>query len=238
MFLQLLIIQVVTLLVLFLVLRQLFHKQLNAALKRLKRLHEQNLAREEELKKEAEAARLEREEKFRRMNEESERVIQDARVRGERIVAEMKVAAREKSGQDSARVQEEQERRDRELAARHREAAVDMALAMVPAVFTGRGMAAVHEALLDELFDEIRRMPRDAFEGLASGAEVLAARPLGEARRRELGVILEEKAGVAVAFQAAEDPAMLSGFILRTPVLTIDGSLKSRLEKAAAHLKK
>ena len=238
MFLQLLIIQVVTLVVLFLVLRQLFHKQLNAALKRLKKLHEQNLVREEELKKEAEAARLERDEKFRKMNEEAEHVIEEARVRGERIVAEIKASARERSVQDLARATEDLERRDRELLLRHREAAVDMALAMVPAVFSGRGAAAVHEALLDELFDEIRRMSRDVFSSSTPEATVLSAQPLGDGRLRELGSILADKMGVAVAIQTKEDPGMVSGLIVRTPVLTIDGSLKNRLEKAAGYLKK
>ncbi|MDP3837201.1 MAG: ATP synthase F1 subunit delta [bacterium] len=63
-------------------------------------------------------------------------------------------------------------------------------------------------------------------------AELISARPLQEAAKKQLVAYLQKRAGVdTVNLQESLNPDLLGGFILRYNGLVIDGSLKNNLLK-------
>lgn len=238
MFLQLLIIQIVALFLLFLFLRQLFQKQLDGALGRLKVLHERNLARETELGEMAVKARLEQEDAFRRANEEAERIIQEAREQAARLISEMTASMKEKFAQEAARKSEEFAKKERQLMTAHRIMAADFGLQMTRMVFSSRAMRALHEEMIDELFSEIVVMPADSLVSVMTEISVVTAYPLEDFRVSDLTAVLEGKMGRPPILKFEQDSALICGMVVRASTLLMDGSLRGRLEKAAELMKK
>lgn len=80
------------------------------------------------------------------------------------------------------------------------------------------------------------------FEGLKADVErvvdvsITSAAPMGEGEQAQLVAALEKRFDRKVRLEAAVDPALIGGAVVRAGDLTIDGSVKARLTRLAHDL--
>lgn len=84
---------------------------------------------------------------------------------------------------------------------------------------------------ISRLFDQLK----DEVEGVVD-VQVATAAPIAAAEQQKLTQALEKRFGRKVRVHATVDPALIGGAIVRAGDLTIDGSVKSRLERLAYEL--
>lgn len=239
MIIHLLIFQVVTFVVLLLVLRQLFYKQLSETLAGLQALHKLNLVRETELKEKIEAAQAEREELFAKARAQNDKMIQEAVAAAEKIMADVEQNARERAARIVERSQADLERKTRDFLNDQHHHLVEMSVRLVKLVFSARGQEVLQDHLLDELIVEIGNQDASMFQGAVKDkALVVSAHPISDERKVRLERLLSEKAGGQLEILFKEDPEVVAGLMVKIGALTMDGSLRNKLAKAELHLKK
>lgn len=237
MIIHLLVIQIITFVVLLLVLRQLFYKQLGAALARLRALHESNLARESELNKHLEEARSEREETLKKARDEADKIIKDAILESEKRAADMSADTRERMARIQEKAKADLERKTKDLLAEHRHQAVELAVRMIKLAFSPKGQRALQDQLLDEIIAEVGMLDPKVFSIPSNMVDVVVAYPVSDPRQKELERVLTQKTGMRLMVSFREDPAIIAGLVINIGSLTLDGSLRNKLEKAAVFLK-
>ncbi|MGE5279533.1 MAG: F0F1 ATP synthase subunit delta [Deltaproteobacteria bacterium] len=231
--LQLVFIQIVTFTIILLVLRFVSGSQLQAALKRLQDLHQENLEKEEILNKEIERARALSQGEITRSKEEAKRIMDNARKNAQRLDDDARAQAQIQMKKLLADAEEHARTLRAEAAAGAEVKAIDMARDLVAETFTARGAAAVHRELVAEFLDELEKVEGQRLRVPAeAGAQVSTARLLDEDQRRRLEAILEEKRGEKIPLRETEDPALVTGLVLNLGGLVVDGSLRNRLRKA------
>jgi F-type H+-transporting ATPase subunit delta len=82
-----------------------------------------------------------------------------------------------------------------------------------------------------ELFDRLK----DDAEGVVD-VQVISAAPMADGEQQQLVAALAKRFGRQVRVHASVDASLIGGAIVRAGDLTIDGSLKSRLERLAYEL--
>lgn len=98
-----------------------------------------------------------------------------------------------------------------------------------------------------KLLAENKRLPflpeiAQLFDQLKSEAErvvdvaITSAAPMGEGEQQQLVAALEKRFGRKVHMQTDVDPSLIGGAVVRAGDLTIDGSVKARLERLAHDL--
>ena len=234
---QLLIIQAVTFVGLIIVLRVLFYRQLSAALTRLRKLHEENLAREEELKKELENARKEKEAELAKAKLEAEQIIKDTRTKAEKLNEDSRTLAKQEAQKIIEQGKSDLKKLEAELASKYQEEAVDFSVSMLKFTFSQQGKEALQHELLSELIKEIEGLPEDKFSVKSKLAKVLVPSALNAGEKDKLIHALSEKIGLAVDLEESVDPEIIAGLIIQVGALTIDGSLRNKFKKVIPYLK-
>ncbi len=234
---QLVIIQVVTFVGLIIVLRILFYGQVNSALARLKKLYQENLLKEEELKRSLDDVKLEKEKELAAAKEEAKEIVKEARSRAERTALETESRAKAEALRQLELAKGEIEKSRDDVLARSHEKAIELSVEMLKMTFTGRGREALQHQLISELIDEIDGINKARFTIKAGDVKISSAEPLHAEERGKLSKILKDKIGTAVHIEESVDKGMIAGFIIRIGALTVDGSLKNRLRKTIPYLK-
>lgn len=237
MVIQLVIIQVVTFVGLILVLRLLFYRHLDSALTRLKRLHEENLAREEQLKKESENIRQERDLELINAKKEAERIIKEAKDKSAKIGINIEEQAKEQAQRTLERAKVEIKKFENESIDKSQEEAIELSIEILKFTFTRQGKEIFQHQLISELIDEIEKLEPDKFTVKTNQVKLLSAYSLTKEESRKLTRILSDKLGVPVELEEIVDPEIIVGLIIQIGALTIDGSLRNKLKKVIPYLK-
>jgi F0F1-type ATP synthase membrane subunit b/b' len=237
MVIHLLIIQIVTFVILLLVLRQLFYKQLQTSLARLQVLHEQNVARESELKKKAAEIELERKEVLKKAQRESEKIIFDATISAAKVTSDMEEQSEGKAASMLREGRTDLERKEKEMLSRNSLQTIDQAVKIVSAAFSPGEKDVLHEYFLNELIAEINALDKATFVVSTRNIKVTTAYPVDDVKRQMLVRIISEKMQTDIVISFELDPEVIAGLIVHIGDLTIDGSLRNKLNKTAAYLK-
>ncbi len=238
MILHLLIIQIVTFIILLLVLRQIFYKQLREALGRLQALHKLNLARENELKAKMLAADQEREQNLAVARQEADKIISEAVLSAAKLTSDMESGAEQKIAAALAAGQLALERKEKELLSQRRRDILDLAIKVVTAAFSVKGMGAVHVQLVNEAVDELSGLNDAMFKACTSDISVSCALPLDPLQQERVAGILDQKTSGSVNLKFVIVPEVVAGIIINAGTLTIDGTLRNKLEQVFEHLQK
>jgi F0F1-type ATP synthase membrane subunit b/b' len=236
--LQIIIIQVVTFVCLIIVLRLIFYRQLNSALVRLKGLHEENIKKEEQLKKELDVIKKQREAELAMARDEATRLLKDAREKVERLNSESQHQAQLQIRQMLEQSKQKLQAMENELNAQFEHTVMQMAEKLFSLVFSGRSRQGLQRVLTLELIDEISNLSQEMFPRNVGVVQVRCGCPLSEDERGLLKGVLSEKTGGNVEISELPDETMIAGLIMQLGPLTLDGSLKNRLDKAILYAKK
>nr|PZN66180.1 MAG: F0F1 ATP synthase subunit delta [Pseudomonadota bacterium] len=82
-----------------------------------------------------------------------------------------------------------------------------------------------------QIFDQLRAEAERVVD-----VSITSAAPMGEAEQQKLVAALERRFDRKVRVKADVDPSLIGGAVVRAGDLTIDGSVKARLEKLARQL--
>jgi F0F1-type ATP synthase delta subunit len=234
MILKLIAIQLITFIGVAVVLRFLFSKNLQTALGRLNALHEENLVKENELESELKVAKEERDAQVQRGAQEAQVLIDEAK----KEILIMKLQAEEQARQQAAKLVAQSKEEAESVRGKARDAMAQESLAyaidIIAKVFTERNARDMHGYFIEEVLEEISRLPPEKFLS-AQVINVVTCRPLSEDQRRRLRVILESKTGQSPVIQEAIDKSAVSGLSVEMGGMVIDGTLRNRLNKVVSH---
>jgi F-type H+-transporting ATPase subunit b len=238
MLIQLIIIQVLTFCILIFVLRVLFYRQLRASLARLKTLHEENLAQEEELKKNTELLQKKKEEELAKAKQEAERIINDSRERAGKLASSMETQAKEQADKIVNRAAQQAEQSERDFASRSLEEAIQISLKIFKIVFGEDDMALLQHQLVAVFIDELEKLPDEKFTIREGPLKVSCPLALSPEEKNKLTRILSEKLkNGQVDIAETINPDIISGIIIQIGSFVIDGSLRNKLSKAIEYIK-
>jgi F0F1-type ATP synthase membrane subunit b/b' len=237
MFIPLLIIQVITFLLLVLVLRTLFYRNLKSALDRLNTLHEENLVKEEQLKKELERGRLERVAEVGKGKAEAKAIIEDAKKQINNIKSKLEKEARQQADEIIQRAEQESAKLKQNILAGVEKEALELSAEMVKSTFTSKGKENLQQHLIDEVIHEVSALSKERFNVNTNKVKVSSAFSLTAAEKDNIKKILSEKMNSSVVLEEDINPELITGLILEIGALVIDGSLKNRLSRAYTYLK-
>lgn len=234
---ELIIIQVITFAALIIVLRILFHGQLDAALKRLKHLYEENLVKEEELKKRIQEVEAEREKELAKTRTLAAAIIKDAKEKAEKAGEDVVMKAKDESARVLGYAESESKKMKDDMLSLAHEKAIELSIEMMKATFTEQGREAFQHELLSELIDEIKKIPKDKFMVKAKKVAIVSSQALKADERTKLTQILKDKMGGGIDIDDSVDKDIIAGLIIKIGSLTIDGSIKNKLRKIIPHLR-
>ncbi len=234
---QLIIIQVVTFISRIIFLLILCHFQLDSSLKRLKRLYEENLTKEEELKKRIEEIGDGREKELMKTRELAATIIKDAKGKAEKAEQDGVIKAKEEAKRMLNHAEGESEKMKDNVMGHAHEKAIELSVEMLKATFTGQGKEALQHELLSELIDEISKIAKDKFTVKTKRVTILSAQALKTDEKTKLAQILKEKMGGAVDIDESVDKDIIAGLIIKIGSLTIDGSIRNKLRKVIPYLR-
>lgn len=237
MLIQLIIIQAVTFAGLIFVLRMLFYRNLNSALARLRRLHEENLARENELKAELEKLNQDKERELALAKEEAGRIVKDAKQNAEKLSLDINEQAKEQAKKTFEQSKSRIVGLENELADRYKEMAVDLSVEMLEAAFTAQGRQGLQQELLKELIEEIKGVDKGRFTVKTRHVKMTSACALDAASLGRLKEIISDKIGTAAEIEEAVDPKIIAGVIIEIGAFIIDASLRNKLRKVIPYIK-
>jgi F-type H+-transporting ATPase subunit b len=240
MFIQLFIIQVVTFAAFMILMRFLFSRNLSAALNRLNLLHEENLVKETQLTEELKRAKEEKEAEIAKGKSEASVIIEEARSEAVKLRRKMEDEANLQVDKIIAQSKEEIERLKGLMKAEMRNKSFELAGALLVRVFTEHSQDALQEQFINEIIEEISKVPREKFGvSISSGGtvKIISSRVLQDVQRENLKAILENKLGSAAVLEERVDQTLIFGLILEIGGLVIDGTLRNKLRRAVASIK-
>ncbi|MFH1354992.1 MAG: F0F1 ATP synthase subunit delta [Candidatus Omnitrophota bacterium] len=231
MLIKLIIIQILTFAGLIFLLRYIFSKHLNVAVKRLDALHEENLVKEAQLKEELKRAQEERKAEVERGKEEAAALLESAKKEAMKFRSKMeqdaKAGAERIIAQGELDVKELREKLVKEMEKK----SLDLAINMIKTVFTAKNKEDLQSQFIGDIIEEIGRLPKEKFTVTADKAKIISCFPLQTDQRNGLKKVLQEKLGHIITMDEKVDEELISGLIIEMGGLVIDGTLRNRFYK-------
>lgn len=182
-------------------------------------------ANEELVKRRAEADALVakmKEDATNKAKEEREKIIAKARQDAEEIISKA-----HKTKDEIRKVLE----KEAELKA------LDFSLVMLEAVLGERALMSLNEALIDEFITNLESVDMGVVAAEIDTTDVVTTRPLSDPFQKRLQDIIQKKLERNVKFNFSQDPAIISGIVLRFGSLTLNGSLRYMLQEKGVVIK-
>ncbi len=231
MLIQLLIIQIITFVVLLLVLRSVFSRNLNTALTRLNSLHEENLVKEAQLTEELKLAQEEREAEIAKGKEAANALIEEGKQEGIKTRLIVEEEARKQSEKIVAAAKEEAKDLKEKLSREMQKQSLDLAVKMIEQTFTDLDKEDLQHQFITEIIDEVAKIPKEKFTVSTDKVKVISSYALQDKQRENLKKVLEEKLEVSISLEEAVDKDLISGLVVEIGGLVIDGTLRNKLAK-------
>jgi len=233
---QLIIILVITNVGLFLLLRFIFHRQLDVAIQRLQKLHQENLDREAQLKREYELAQEEHRKEVEKGKEEAAKIKEIAKEGMNRLKEEITVKAKEEaealiaSGKKEAEEYKELAKQDLD------KKAIKISLELVKSTFSSQAVESLHAQFIDEIIAVIDKLDDPRLKIHTDEVKISAAFPINEKQKAALLSTLNHKTGRQLHLEIKTDESIIAGLIINLGELILDASLQNRLRRALEHL--
>ena len=234
---QLILIQVITFAILVFLLRQFLYKQNSQALERLQQLYQENLKREEDLKKGQETADQQLKEKIAQHNEEIGKLKAAGEVDIQKMHEEVLAKAKEEAKKivDTAEAKREQIKAS--LVSEMEEKALVLAFDIIGHIFTAQVAQGIHHQLINEFIEEIEKSDGQRMQINVETAEIAAPYPLTQVQEENLKNILSSKMGRSVNLKGTIDQEIVAGMVVRLENLVLDGSLRNKLKGTLAYVR-
>lgn len=235
---QFVLIQLVSFAVIIIFLRWVLYRDITSTLSRLKQLNQENLKREEELKRELENARTECEEEIKRGQAEAGRIKDESRALAQATKEDAVQEARQEAKKIIVAAEEEKTRLNQKFISSVEAKIVELAFDLIKYVFTRELKEALHKELTDELIKQVQDLPPEKVIAEGTGrVKIVSTYPLGAEQKQLLGRILSEKFGRGINLETAVDKELAAGLIIEYGGRVIDASLKNKLDKALPYIK-
>jgi F0F1-type ATP synthase delta subunit len=234
---QLILIQAITALGIFIFLRLLFSHDLSAALKRLQELQRQNIEKEIALNKELELAKQNRQSEIERGKDEAKKLKDLARADIEKSKEQVLLKAKQEAGAFLTHAAQERELLKHQLSLQIEEVGVNLALGMIRDIFSQEARQELQRELVDELIIELRKIDKEKLKVETKKAEVTSSYPLLDNQKNGIREILRDVMGCSVELEEKTDASIISGLVINLGGLVLDGSLQNKLRKIIPYLK-
>jgi F0F1-type ATP synthase delta subunit len=235
---QLILIQAITALGIFIFLRLLFSRDLSAALKRLQELQRQNIEKEIALNKEFELAKQERQAEIEKGRDEAKKLKDLARQEAEKAKEQALLKAKQEAETLLAHAAQERELLKHQLSQQIEETSVNLALGMIRDIFSQEARQELQRELVDELITELRKIEKEKLKVETKKALVVSSYPLLDNQKNAVRTILQDTLGCPIELEEKTDTAIISGLIINLGGLILDGSLQNKLRKIIPSIKK
>ncbi|MFH1128195.1 MAG: F0F1 ATP synthase subunit delta [Candidatus Omnitrophota bacterium] len=237
MLIQLLVIQLTTFIILILVLRVLFYRHLNSALKRLRELQEEALAKEANIKDELDRLKLVKLAEVEKGKLEAKRIMENAKKQAEVLRVKLEEDAKQESQKIITLGKEMVEKSQKSLAANIEMRALNLAQEMIKYTFSEKGIEFLQHLLMDELITEIENLDKEKVSVKSGRAKVVSSAALSEEEKARLKKTLSSNLGYELVIEETIDPALVTGLVIQIGEFVIDGSLSNKLKKAIPYIK-
>lgn len=234
---QLILVQVSFIIVIIFILRMIFSRHLNAALRRLKNLHEEALIKEAQLKEELEKAKQEKLAEVEKGKQQAKRIVEEAKKEAEALGSTLEEHAKEGAQKILTRGKEELEKLKVNLMSEIELEAINLSTEMIRYTFSEEGKENLQRQLIDEIIQEISVIDKDRFTVDTDRVKVTTSFPLTEKEKQDLGKVLAGKKNSKLILEEQIDKELITGLVIEMGALVIDGSLKNKLRKVIPHLK-
>lgn len=234
---QLIVIQVITFALLVIILRQFLYKQNSQALARLQQLYQENLKREEDLKKAQEEAEKELKEKTAQNNKEIVSLRAASEMEARRMQEEIIGKVKEEAKRMVIEAEAKKEQMRANLVSEMEEKALGLASDILQHIFTAQVAQGIHHSLIDEFIGEIEKSDGQKLQLDVEAVEIAAPYPLTQLQEENLKKMLSSKMGRPVSIKGTIDQEIVAGMVVRMENLVLDGSLRNKLKGTLAYVR-
>lgn len=233
---------VVVAVIMVFILRMVLSGQSNTAIERLKRINQENLQRELELKKKLDEAETQYKQKMSDASAEIQKIR--GKMEGEVSLLKNKIVAAAEREKDAILADARQEAQDLQarLASSMNERIVRFSREMISRIFADSGendriISGLHQYFIDQAVLKIKSLETEMLvSALASVSEVKVSTRLAltsEQKRSLLEAFPSVQGGVKIA-ENSPDPKCLAGISIKIGNLVIDATLNNRLKDIMA----
>jgi F-type H+-transporting ATPase subunit b len=237
MLVQLVILQFITFVGIIFLLRFLFARQLKLALERLNILHEENLAKEEELKEELQRAREESQAQIQQGKNEAALIIEEAGKEAQRIRLQMeeqaKLQAEKIIGDGCLEVEKLKVSVIKDIRAQ----SIELASKMIAQLLTETDKIALQYEFANGIIEEISHLSKEQFNVTGNQIKIISSFSLLDRQKEQIKNVLAQKIGREIELDEKIDKNLIGGLTIEMGGMIIDGTLKSKLQRIIPHLK-